>query len=65
MEQIAAAAQQALRLTLRALEQQEEQIDIRSLKELVSILKTLSELTGGGEEESQTGVVLLPPVEDG
>ena len=68
MEQIQLAAQSALELTLRVIEveKQQEKADIKVVKEIVSILKTLSDLGLGERESGGTGVVMMPRVrEDG
>lgn len=68
MEQIRLAARSALELTLRAIESErkQEKTDIKAVKEIVSVLKTLSELGFEEDESKRTGVVMMPPVkEDG
>lgn len=68
MEQIRLAARSALELTLRAIESErkQEKTDIKAVKEIVSVLKTLSELGFEEDEGKRTGVVMMPPVkEDG
>ena len=68
MEQIRLAAQSALELTLRVIEaeKRQEKADIKVVKEIVSILRTLSDLGLTDREEGGTGVVMMPRVrEDG
>lgn len=68
MEQIRLAAQSALELTLRVIEgeKQQEKADIKVVKEIVSVLKTLSDLGLADREGGGTGVVMMPRVrEDG
>lgn len=68
MEQIRLAARSAMELTLRVieLEKQREQADIKVVKEIVSVLKTLSELGLSDDQATHTGVVIMPRVkEDG
>ena len=68
MEQIRLAAQSALELTLRVIEaeKKQEKADIKVVKEIVSILKTLSDLGLADREGGGTDVVMMPRVrEDG
>ena len=66
MEQIRLAARSALELTLRAIEaeKQQEKIDIKAVKEIVSVLKTLSDLGFEEDEGRRTGVVMMPAVKN-